>query len=541
MNVVTKRVIFFSLFILLSCSVDFSLLNNRQCDNEGRCLAGYICDRTTMTCVKEGSLSPNDTGIPADIPGYDYQLHDTEPNDIYNDILCVPTNNGKEICDGIDNNCDGRTDEDYVCGSCVITGSITEKCDETTKCNTCFIVGGEKYICVSENGSEFSWKKESETECTQAREGHVVRCENRCFLCEGGKYSDSFIINTESCDKKDNNCNGQVDEGDICKTFEVCIDGQCVEKPCSKNEDCPIGKICKNSKCVSCQDVTDDSLCGSGKICVNGACIQGDCHQNSDCSAGICVSNRCCPDCCTDKKDCPPELICKQGKCTQCIDGIEDLACGLGYICEDKKCIKGDCHPDLGSYACPLSDKICVNYSCCKPGPTCCLQNNHCKNNMYCTQSFTCECSPGYGDCNGLFDDGCEKNLKSDINNCGVCKQVCSLPNADPECSNGKCIIKNCKANFKDCNQKAEDGCEINITNDKLNCSDCNKPCQADNASVKCEQSKCVISACELGYADCDGKYETGCETDITKDNNNCGECRNPCGANTNCTNGKCL
>ncbi len=535
-----KKCLFVVPLFIISCSVDFSLLSNRQCDNEGKCLAGYVCDRSTMTCVKEGSLTVKDSGIAEDISVDTHTLPDIETTDIAEDIQCIPTNNGTEICDGIDNNCDGRTDEDYVCGSCTLTGSITEQCDENTKCNTCFIVGGEKYVCVSDNGGEFGWKKESEIGCNSSRQGYVVRCENRCFFCDGNKYSDSFIISNESCDSKDNNCNGQIDEGDICKTFEVCIGGKCVEKSCTKNEECPPGKICKNSKCTSCTDITDDSLCGSGKICVNGACIDGDCHQNSDCSSGICVSNKCCADCCTKKEDCPTELICKQGKCTQCIDGIEDLACGLGYICENKKCIKGDCHPDLGSYACPLTDKICVNYSCCKPGPTCCLETKHCKANMHCSQNFNCECNDGYGDCNTNFDDGCEKNLKTDLSNCGVCKQVCTLPNADPQCVDGKCIIKSCKTNYKDCDLKPENGCEINITNDILNCGNCSDPCLADNAVTKCENSKCAISSCNLGFADCDGKYDTGCEVNVNTDDNNCKNCSNKCPPDTHCINAEC-
>lgn len=536
MSKINKSFIIFLIFVTFSCSVDYSLLNNRQCDNEGRCIAGYVCDRTTMTCVKEGTILQKDAEVLIDVIKDEVFIEDTDSTDIESDIGCIPTNNGIEICDGIDNNCDGRTDEDYVCGSCSIVNSIAEECDQNIKCNICFVVNQEKYYCVSENGSDFGWKKESDIECNQSHKDMVLRCENLCRLCDGTKYGEPFTLQNESCDGRDNNCNGIVDEGDICPSYQICINGKCVEKPCARNEDCPSGKICKNNSCVSCTDVVDDHLCGTGKICVNSACVEGDCHQDKDCSNGICLTNKCCSDCCRDKKDCAEELICKENKCTQCIDGIEDLFCGIGYICEDKKCIKGECHPSLGC----LFQKICVNYSCCSPGPTCCNKDSHCQENMICNSNNNCECKPLFGDCNNKYDDGCEKDLSGDINNCGLCSQKCVTPNADPQCVNGKCQIKNCKPNFKDCNQKPEDGCEIDITKDKLNCGDCNIICHADNADTKCDQSKCVISACKPNYADCDQDYTNGCEVDLSSDDNNCKDCRKKCPNDTHCINGEC-
>ncbi len=526
----------------ISCSVDYSLLNNRQCDSEGRCVAGYVCDRATMTCVREGSMPGNDAGTLPDIIRDEISILDTEMPDSEEDAGCRPTNNGIEICDGIDNNCDGRTDENYVCGSCTLTNSITEQCNESTKCDKCFIVNGEKYRCVSVDGLDFNWRKESELICDSSKSIKAIKCENICQLCDGNIFSNPFIIQNESCDGKDNNCDGKIDEGDICPTNNICVGGKCIERPCQKKEDCPPEKVCKENKCQSCTEVVDDSLCGSGKICINGACIDGDCHQNTDCSGGICVSNKCCTGCCAKKKDCPAELVCKKGlneqigNCESCTDIIDDLLCGFGYICEGNKCIKGECHPSIGC----LPGKICVNYNCCNPGPTCCNKDGDCKSNMTCTQNHTCDCKPLFGDCNNKYDDGCEKDLSSDINNCGVCNQKCVFPNADPQCVNGKCLIKNCKPNFKDCNQKPEDGCEIDISKDILNCGDCNSPCSADNATVKCEQSKCVISACNLGFADCDGNYNNGCEINTNTDSKNCGDCGNKCKPNEICKNGQC-
>ena len=537
--------IFVSAFLALlffSCSIDYSLLENRRCDSEGKCLPGYECDKGTMTCIKLGTVEPRDIQSIEDTVKDITGIKDTESSDIETDAGCTPTNNGVEVCDGIDNNCDGRTDEDYVCGSCELTDSISEPCNESTNCDRCFILNGEKYICVSFNGADFGWTKESDIKCDSSKNGKVIRCENRCRICDGSKYSDPFTLSNETCDNKDNNCNGVIDEGEICQTLEICVNGKCINKPCSKNEECPIGKICKNQNCVSCTDVTDDNLCGTNKICVNSSCIEGDCHQNSDCSNGICVSNKCCTNCCAKKEDCSSEMVCKKdigksiGTCETCIDVVDDLLCGLGYICEDKKCTKGTCHPSIGC----LSGKICVNYNCCTPGPNCCNKESDCKPNMTCNASHNCECKTLFGDCNSKYDDGCEKDLSADINNCGLCTQKCTTPNADPKCVSGKCEINNCKPGFKDCNNKASDGCEADITKDKLNCGDCGIVCLLDNADSVCEQSKCKIQSCKLGFADCDGKPDNGCEADLNRDPNNCHDCGQKCTEPTTCVNGSC-
>jgi hypothetical protein len=76
---------------------------------------------------------------------------------------------------------------------------------------------------------------------------------------------------TEKCDGLDDDCNGQVDEGDICPTGYLCDKGTCVEN-CQVGEfKCPLDKVCStDGHCVDpgCQSVT----CDAGKVCVGGVC-----------------------------------------------------------------------------------------------------------------------------------------------------------------------------------------------------------------------------------------------------------------------------
>jgi hypothetical protein len=71
------------------------------------------------------------------------------------------------------------------------------------------------------------------------------------------------------------------------------------------------------------------------------------------------------------------------------------------------------------------------------------------------------------------------------------------------------------------------------LSSDNLNCGGCRQTC---GAHQMCAQSKCE---CAVGYADCNGKADDGCEASLL-DAKTCGSCSNDCGANTSCTSGGC-
>jgi hypothetical protein len=71
-------------------------------------------------------------------------------------------------------------------------------------------------------------------------------------------------------------------------------------------------------------------------------------------------------------------------------------------------------------------------------------------------------------------------------------------------------------------------------------------PCQLTHATATCT-SECAVRACDPGWAECNGKASDGCETDLSKAAT-CGACNTPCpaaapncapsGATFACTNG---
>jgi hypothetical protein len=133
------------------------------------------------------------------------------------------------------------------------------------------------------------------------------------------------------------------------------------------------------------------------------------------------------------------------------------------------------------------------------------------------------ECSERYRTCpDSKFP--CDVDVTNDPNHCGSCGVICPvgtylLSSWTTFCADGKCRLL-CDQNFADCNGKVEDGCEKEIFGDPENCGSCGFKC-ADG--VSCIAGKC---GCPTGQIECDGKC-----TDVENNNSNCGACGNACAA----------
>ena len=98
-------------------------------------------------------------------------------------------------------------------------------------------------------------------------------------------------------------------------------------------------------------------------------------------------------------------------------------------------------------------------------------------------------CKPGFGDCNKMAADGCEKPVDSDINNCGGCGKLCALPNAIAGCLNSQCGVLGCAPGFGDCDGMAANGCEVRIDGDAKHCGKCGNACPN---GMQCSSGQCI-------------------------------------------------
>jgi len=142
-------------------------------------------------------------------------------------------------------------------------------------------------------------------------------------------------------------------------------------------------------------------------------------------------------------------------------------------------------------------------------------------------------CAPGFGDCDGDPTNGCESDLTND-ETCGRCESTCvgSAPHVEEaSCDTTMvelepvCRIGLCEDGFESCDDAFSTGCETSISNEPDHCGGCDTRCgPVANGDRDCVDATCV-AVCHVGFADCDGTYDSGCETAIDRDPENCGAC----------------
>jgi len=79
-------------------------------------------------------------------------------------------------------------------------------------------------------------------------------------------------------------------------------------------------------------------------------------------------------------------------------------------------------------------------------------------------------------------------NLLTDPKNCGSCGNVCSLLNATAYCSTGLCWVDSCNFGWGDCDGVFWNGCETNLLTSPKNCGACAFSCQGATA---CSSGQC--------------------------------------------------
>jgi hypothetical protein len=109
------------------------------------------------------------------------------------------------------------------------------------------------------------------------------------------------------------------------------------------------------------------------------------------------------------------------------------------------------------------------------------------------------------------------RDLWADVNNCGICGNQC---NAGEVCCAGSCS---------------------NLLTDPNNCGSCGNACTVAHGWGVCWGGICKIGGCNSPWADCNGIYADGCETDLSSNNNNCGACGHACGPTQLCCHSACM
>ncbi len=369
--------------------------------------------------------------------------------------LCRPSNGGVEICDDIDNDCDGETDEADPAAMCPAVSRA-----RATAC----LRGVCGYTCepefVNQNGE---WSD---------------GCE--CHLTRDGQ---------EWCDSLDNDCDGVTDNAGCtpcatnadCVDDPSCLDGECTmgvctttiradgagcddRSRCSENDSCNDG-VCQGTP-IGCNDqnVCTDDGCDPASGCTHAnntlACDDANhCTTGDTCDgAGHCAGN---PVVCAS----PPANTCQDantarqyapsGSCDpnsgDCQYDYSDLPCPLG--CLNGYCRSSQCQGQPVGSDCDDGD-ACTEKDACDANEVCRGSSISCDDNNVCTQDG---CNRQTG-CTHAPQAGvlCDDNVF--CNGTDVCQNGTCTHTGDP-CRQGDACNNSCNEQARNCFSPANTPC----------------------------------------------------------------------------------
>ena len=446
---------------------------------------------------------------------------------------CMPSNNGVEICDKLDNDCNGKIDDADLtstksCGSCdnnCLTKLLNNdpasiQCVAGACVGTCSI----DYYDLDKNGP----------------------CEYYCVKTAGDDVT---------CDHKDDDCDGLKDEDvDVCTSTTDC--GKC-------GNNCVIlhgTATCVHTGMAACDST--NTQCQIAACACNGP---GDCWWDLDGTSTSGCEYQC------DLTNGGVE-ICDglDNDCDGKIDNADDLSADtkVGVACFGGAL--GECALaiNVGVSACLNSQIVCAGNNVVIPNQnaeTCNGKDDDCdgvvdnnpgniggscgvSNNFPCTFGvFQCvtgalKCvgavNPGVETCNSQ-DDDCDGVIDSS-NGMPPADSVgaCNVPIAPPAGATSPCTAgtKACAGGSVVCNgatgpSSPSDGCKIDANCDGLltnqpdtltdvhNCGACGIDCTAGavHANWTCGMGVCQFQGCQNGY------YDNGAAPDVTAGDNKCG------------------
>ena len=464
----------------------------------------------------------------------------------------VPT---LEECNGLDDDCDGDTDEPTL-----LEGKLLELCDDGNDCTEDACIGADGCQQAALEGVECI----DGQSCTVADHCEAGICVGSPVECDDSNpCTDDTCNDIGGCEFAANTL--PCDDGDPCTVADQCGDSECtgfaVDCDCQADTDCAAledGNLCNgtlfcnmgklpyscqvavetvvecpgpegtDSPCLAavCEPTTgacslaavgeapcdDQNACTVNDKCVDGACTGGvaaNCNDGNPCTEDACdpvggCSNTPADGQCDDNNPCTEGDMCTGGVCKptslkDCSDGNPctqdscDLADECTHLPQDGPCDDGD--------PCTLNDQCAKGQ--CQPGPAAaCDDGNPCTDDS-CNDSGQCVHEPNSVGC----DDG-NDCTSGDHCSGGACtydevlvcddSDVCTTDTCKP---NGGCSYQ---LNQAPCNDEnvctTGDHCHLGqcISSGQLACNDGND-CTDDQCN---KVSGCVFAPNDAGCDD---------------------------------------
>lgn len=401
--------------------------------------------------------------------------------------LCNPCNANNEC--QVAGHGDARCIDQGAGGAFCGTGCSADKdCSTGYACKDVKdIAGGDVKQCVPSAGvcecSNVAIAKELSTKCFKEVGGAKCLGKRTCLADgkpdapKGGGLS-ACLADTpvaETCDGKDNDCDGETDEN-------TCDDKQaCTLDSCNPTSGCK-----HTNKSGPCD--ADGTVCTEGDACADGKCAAGNllnCDDKNPCTKDSCDAKLGCQyaptqaPCNADDNDCTVGDTCNKGKC----EAGTSKACDPG-----KPCVTGSCSVVTGKCKYDVTNGL----SCNDGNP--CTKNDKCKDETCKGVALDCD------DSNPCTNDACDgkigcKNTATTAK-CDADGDACT---EDDACAAGKCVAGK-KTDCDDSEACTADSCDTKTgkcinTQLKVSCDDGDACTTSDACGASGSKWTCVGGA----------------------------------------------
>jgi hypothetical protein len=411
---------------------------------------------------------------------------------------CTP--GAEELCNGVDDNCDGRIDEGF---------------DLQTSSRNCGACGNEcvlpRAIPVCQMGTCRIAMNGCDTNFYDLDGDPMNGCEYACTPVPGA-------MNDSTCDRRDDDCDGQIDEDvDLCSDSRNC--GMCGRNCAPANA---VGRCARTDPMMACSAANTTcqiASCNMGFVDVDGRPENGCEYECTSTGAEVCDGrdNDC--DGMIDEGNPGAGMACGSSTGT-CRQGV--TACVMGRIVcmgetgPSTELCDGQDNDCDGMTDEDLSGDMRIGGVCgtgvgeCRPGRNGCMGGA-----IVCMGAVTPQperCDSRDNDCNGMIDDGIA-SMGSCGSNVGACRAgTLSCVGGNTQCVGATLAsAERCNGIDDDCNGVVDNG--FDLQNDPANCGRCGNACAAAaNAVVACRAGTCQLIACAPGFYNIDGNAANGCE-----------------------------
>ncbi len=385
--------------------------------------------------------------------------------------LCDAPTPTAEVCDSLDNNCNGLTDEGSPCddgnactsdlcqgGQCLI--SLNEAfCDldgdicTADKCSGGECLPGALKACADDGNPCTADECQPSQGCSHPFVD-ALPCVPKGIFCVAGACQAGQCVAASSAGCDDNNActldlcdpvmgvcsntalgNAPCSDGSACSQNDSCVFGKCLGSNvnCDDGNPCTIDACLPASGCVSPWAAdglpcSDGDACTLGDACKAGKCtgpLSVTCEKPSNCQVAVCQSSSgaCATvpaiqgQACDDSNACTQGESCQAGSCTGILVGCDD-----GNPCTDDSCA-----PSTGCQH-SFNTSSCSDGSACTQVDTCLLGQCLAGAPKSCDDANPCSfdvCDVGSGACihiaqSAVCDDG-QACTVGDICISGVC------------------------------------------------------------------------------------------------------------------------